>query len=101
MSRWRVAVLATLWLAPLVAFVVAGAWALWETGWLRWTWWLSSAVVMVLCGLPYPFVRSSEAGASLSSLLATSADTAALLIAFGFVLAVAWRVSAPRRTVPV
>lgn len=62
----------------------------------RWVWWLSAAVVLILCGLPYPFARSREAGASLESLLATSADTAALLLAFAFVLAVAWRVSGPR-----
>lgn len=62
----------------------------------RWVWWLSAVFVLILSGLPYPFVTSRDAGESLETLLATSADTMALLIAFGFVLAVAWRVSAPR-----
>jgi hypothetical protein len=66
----------------------------------RWTWWLSSAVVLILCGLPYPFVISRDAGASLQSLLVTSTDTAALLLAFAFVLAAAWRVSAPPQAAP-
>ena len=66
----------------------------------RWIRWLSSAVVLILCGLPYPFVISREAGASLQSLLVTSADTAALLLAFAFVLAAAWRVSAPPQAAP-
>lgn len=62
----------------------------------RWVWWLSAVFVLILTGLPYPFVTSRDAGESLETLLATSADTAALLTAFAFVLAVAWRVSAPR-----
>jgi hypothetical protein len=66
----------------------------------RWTWSLSAAVVLILCGLPYPFVISREAGASLQSLLVTSTDTAALLLAFAFVLAAAWRVSAPPQAAP-
>ena len=60
----------------------------------RWVWWLSAAAVLALCGLPFPFAKSSEAGESLQSLLVTSADTMALLVAFAFVLAAAWRVSA-------
>jgi hypothetical protein len=67
----------------------------------RWVWWLSASFLLVLCGLPYPFARSSDAGESFQSLLATSADTAALLVAFGFVLAVAWRVSASPRAASV
>jgi hypothetical protein len=64
-------------------------------------WWISAAMVLVLCGLPFPFVVAAEANTSLRSLLITSADTAALLVAFGFVLAVAWRVSASPRAASV
>lgn len=58
----------------------------------RWLWWLATALVLIVCGLPYPFVIGREAGESLRSLLITSADTAALLLAFAVILAAAWRV---------
>lgn len=58
----------------------------------RWVWWLATALVLVVCGLPYPFVIAREAGESLRSLLTTSGDTAALLLAFAVILAAAWRV---------
>jgi hypothetical protein len=66
----------------------------------RWIWWLSSTAVLILCGLPYPFLIGRKAGASLESLLLTSADTVALLLAFAFVLAAARRVSAPPQAAP-
>jgi Glycosyltransferase family 87 len=57
----------------------------------RWIWWLASVVMLVLCGLPFPFVNAGEAAQSLRSLLLTSVDTFALLATFAFTLCVAWR----------
>ena len=56
-------------------------------------WWLTAIAMLVLCGLPFPFVNSKDAGQSLGSLLGTSLDTAALLIAYAVVVGAAWRLN--------
>jgi len=38
-SRWRLIVLAFLWLLPVAAFTSFGAWTLWESGRYLWLWW--------------------------------------------------------------
>ena len=63
----------------------------------HWTWWLFAACIMLASGLPYPFVESRDATESLQTMLVTSADTVALLLALAFVLAAAWRIGAQRQ----
>ena len=59
----------------------------------RWGWWLAAAFIIIVCGLPFPFVSVADASQSLRSLLNTSGDTLALLVAFGITLATARRMA--------
>lgn len=53
-------------------------------------WWRGGTVlILIVCGLPFPFVMANKAGRSYETMLTTSADTMALLIAFLFVVAAA------------
>ena len=79
---------------PLIWLTVAAAVEAVRPLSARWVWWLSAVFVLILSGLPYPFVLGRDAGISVETLLVTSADTTALLAAFAFALAAAWRVGA-------
>lgn len=39
-SKWRMIVLGSLYALPVLAYVVAGGWAMWEKGWFGLVWWL-------------------------------------------------------------
>jgi hypothetical protein len=39
MSRWRVVILAGLWLTPIAVLAGVGSYALWSSGWWRYVWW--------------------------------------------------------------
>ena len=55
----------------------------------RKVWWLLAIGMLILCGLPYPFVNARDIGQSWEFLLVNSIDTAALLVAFAFVIGAA------------
>lgn len=63
----------------------------------HWAWWLFAAFVMLVSGLPYTFIPGEDATESLQTILVTSADTVALLLALALVLAAAWRIGTPRQ----
>lgn len=51
----------------------------------RWRW--GPLFILVMCGLPYPYLEPGKAGRSAENILTTSGDTVALLIVFLFVVA--------------
>jgi alpha-1,2-mannosyltransferase len=78
---------------PVVWIAVAAVFVATRSLTSRRRWRLLAVATLVFTGFPYPSVLTKDAGESLGSLLATTADTASLLVIFAIVVGAAWRIS--------